>query len=175
MEPEASDQQERERSWPSASEPRPIACPCSSHPVGREARHFQWLIEGLAGGLVLDIGGEGRYRRAWNLNPRTRRTIGPLRGQRIPRLIQGRGECVPLPADSVDLVIVERTPLRAATIDEIRRVTKPGGWVLLRHALAPTAHPHLPARRLLDGTAYTTAARIGRQSVTQTIFRIADA
>ncbi|WP_164104479.1 methyltransferase domain-containing protein [Candidatus Laterigemmans baculatus] len=147
----------------------------SLHSTSAGKVNLERLLEGSTDGFVLDIGGEGRHRGAWNLNPRTRRTLGPLRGQRIPRLIQGRGEHIPLPADSVDLVIVERTPLRLRALDEIRRVTKSGGWVVLRHAPAPVAHPHLPARRLLSGTFYASAARIGRQSVTQTIFRIADA
>ena len=58
----------------------------------------------------LDIGGEGRYADAWNLNPSAVKTIGPNRGQMIPRRIPGRADVIPLPDHSVDQVIMERTP-----------------------------------------------------------------
>jgi hypothetical protein len=62
--------------------------------------------------FILDIGGEGRHPTAWNLNPRATKTLGPDRGEPIPRLIRGRGESIPLPDRSVDVVIVEQTPLQ---------------------------------------------------------------
>jgi SAM-dependent methyltransferase len=122
--------------------------------------------------FVLDVGGEGRHRTAWNLNPRTERTVRPHRGRPIRRLIRGRGEAIPLPPDSVDVLIVERTPLRTRTLEDIRRVVKPGGWIILRHAAAPLAHPHVLARRLLPGSAHHAIVRIGRQDVLQTTFRL---
>lgn len=36
----------------------------------------------------------------------------PSRGKPIPRLILGRAEAIPLPALSVKVILVERTPLR---------------------------------------------------------------
>ena len=57
--------------------------------------------------MILDIGGEGRHPEAWNLNPRSRKTVGKQRGELIPLLIQGRGESIPLADRTVDVLIVE--------------------------------------------------------------------
>ncbi len=92
--------------------------------------------------FVLDVGGEGRHEQAWNLNPSRVKTVGADRGAPIPRLILGRAEAIPLPADSVDLVIVERTPLRVRALREIQRIISPGGNIVLRHALPPNVDPH---------------------------------
>ena len=68
-------------------------------------------------GFALDIGGEGRYPKAWNLNPSRVKTIGVDLGTPIPRLILGRPESIPLPTQSVDLVLVERTRLKTAALE----------------------------------------------------------
>jgi hypothetical protein len=103
--------------------------------------------------FVLDIGGEGRHADAWNLNPSLCKTLEPGRGTPIPRLILGRADAIPLPSQSVDRVIVERTPLTAAALCEIRRVTRPGGSVVLRHAAILGDDPHATAKRTF-GTAW---------------------
>lgn len=110
-----------------------------------------WLIPD--GGLVLDVGGEGRHGFAWNLNLRqsqsgTAHTKGP-----IPRLIVARADAIPLADCSVDLAIVERTPLRAEALRELNRVVKSDGIILLRHAITPAGDPHRVALRLLRGPA----------------------
>ena len=69
-------------------------------------------------------------------------------------------------------MIVERTPLRVRTLEEIRRVVKPAGWVMLRHASAPGGHPHLLARRLLPGRSHCALVRVGRRHVLQTTIRL---
>lgn len=86
----------------------------------------------FSGPIILDVGGEGRYRRAWNVNPSLVATRGTRRGQPIARLIVARGEALPLATASVQLVIVERTPLRVATLREMGRVLAPGGRIVLR-------------------------------------------
>ena len=121
---------------------------------------------------VLDIGGEGRHARAWNLNPRTLKSLGPECGAPIPRLICGRGERVPLPAGSVDVVIIERTPLRVETLNEIRRIAKPGATVVLRHAPLPWCDPHRLATQMLPGRVARSLTRIGSQTLCQTTIRI---
>lgn len=122
--------------------------------------------------LALDIGGDGRHKRAWNLNPRMHKSLGADRDTLIPRLIRGRGECVPLPDGSVDVVIVERTPLRVETLHEIRRIAKPGSTIVLRHAPLPWFDPHRLAIRLLPGKLMRSMIRVGQQTLRQTVIRI---
>lgn len=123
--------------------------------------------------LVLDIGGEGRHPQAWNLNPRRRKTIGPDRGQPIPRLIIGRGDAIPLADASVDMLIAERVPLRPATLAEMLRVAKPSATIILRHAQVPHHDPHRLAVRMLIGTVRQSTTKIGRQSVQETVIVLA--
>lgn len=101
--------------------------------------------------FILDIGGEGRHRAAWNLNPCRTKTLAPGRGQPIPRHIAGRADAIPLPDDSVDEVIVERTPLTVTALQEIDRVVAPGGRITLRHAMVPGIDPHATAKAMLAG------------------------
>jgi hypothetical protein len=124
-----------------------------------------------AGAFVLDIGGEGRHPAAWNLNPRASKTFGPEAGQPIPRLIRGRGDAIPLADSSVDLLIVERTPLRAATLREMLRVARPGALCVLRHVVTPAGDPHRLALRLLPGTSERRATRIGSHAARETVIR----
>jgi hypothetical protein len=121
------------------------------------------------GSFVLDIGGEGRYLEAWNLNPRTQRTVGERRGLSIPRLIVGRGESIPLADRSVDLLVVERTPLARATLLEMLRVAKPSATVILRHAVGPLGDPHRVALEVLPAPVRRRVITIGRQTVCETI------
>ncbi len=119
--------------------------------------------------LVLDIGGEGRHPAAWNLNPRGLKSFGPEQGTPIPRWIQGRGEAIPLPDASVDLLIVERTPLRPSTLAEMRRVVKPSGVAILRHAVGPLGDPHRLATRELRGQTSKRMTSIGSIVVQETV------
>lgn len=127
----------------------------------------------LATRLVLDIGGEGRYRGVWNLNPRRFRTCGPLRGQPIPNWLPGRAERIPLPAGCVRAIIVERTPLQAAALWEIRRVAGPGTRVLLRHALRAGGNPHRLANEILGPPLHVTRRCVGGTVIQQSVFRLA--
>lgn len=122
--------------------------------------------------FILDIGGEGRHPAAWNLNPRTTKSVGSQIGQRIPRLIRGRGECIPLASHSVDVVIVERTPLRAPVLREILRVARPGALVVLRHAELPWFDPHRHALRLLPGQVSRSAVKVGDRLFRETTIRL---
>lgn len=96
----------------------------------------------------LDVGGEGRHPEAWNLNPRSTKTLGSGAGEPIPNLIAGRAEAIPLPDASVEQVIVERTPLRDQSLREIARVAVPLARVVLRHARPPWSDPHQRAAQL---------------------------
>jgi hypothetical protein len=122
--------------------------------------------------MILDIGGEGRHPEAWNLNPRTRKTLGPHRGEPIPRLIQGRGEFIPLADRTIDVLIVERTPLRRATLSEVLRVASPSAQIILRHANAHQRDPHHLAVQVLKGAVERRTTMVGSQSVQQTVIRL---
>jgi hypothetical protein len=122
--------------------------------------------------MILDIGGEGRHPAAWNLNPRTKKTLFPNRGERIPRLIRGRGESIPLPEHCVDLVIVERTPLQAATLIEIQRVAKAGSFVIFRHADLPWFDPHRIALRMLPGMVHRSILHCNGQTYHETAIQL---
>jgi SAM-dependent methyltransferase len=101
--------------------------------------------------LAIDIGGEGRHIGAWNVNPSRVVTRGARRGELIPHHVPGRADAIPFPDESVDLVIVERTPLRLPGLAEIRRVIAPGGAIVLRHAVSPAGDPHRFAIQILPG------------------------
>ena len=118
---------------------------------------------------VLDIGGEGRHPEAWNLNPRRHKTFGPQRGELIPRWIEGRGERIPLPDATVNVVIVERTPLVPATLAEIARVASPTARIILRHVVVHHLDPHRLAVQVLRGTIERGTARIGSHTLQETV------
>ena len=120
--------------------------------------------------ITLDIGGEGRHHGAWNLNPRRLKTKGVGRGTPIPRLILGRAEAIPLPGESVDRVIVERTPLRRKSLQEIRRVITATGTIILRHTVPPHIDPHRLAIQVLSGRRQQRTVHIDGQWLQKTIF-----
>lgn len=124
--------------------------------------------------LILDIGGEGRHPTAWNLNPRGLKSFGPEQGTRIPRWIAGRGEQIPLPDNCVDVLIVERTPLRPATLAEMARVVKPSGTAILRHAVGPLGNPHRLATRVLRGRTSARMTSIGKIVVQETVVTLSE-
>ena len=68
----------------------------------------------------IDIGGEGRYPKAVNLNPAR---IGS-RG-RIPRLVRGVGEHLPFRSQVAEVITLENAP------QEIKRVIKPFGKIVI--------------------------------------------
>ena len=125
--------------------------------------------------FALDVGGEGRHARAWNLNPSRVKTIGADRGDPIPRLILGRAESIPLPARSVDLIIVERTPLRTESLYELHRIISQGGKIVLRHAVPPTFDPHGFAYRHFARLPVTqNRVRRNHYCLQQTIFHLVE-
>ena len=141
--------------------------------ISLEAASFD-LPSGLltAGSLVLDVGGEGRHPLAWNLNQRSERSGASRAFGPIPRLILARADAMPLPDDCVDLLIVERTPLREPTLRELLRVIKPAGVILLRHAVTPAGDPHRMALRLLPGDAQRRVFAHRVVQIQETIIRL---
>lgn len=123
--------------------------------------------------LTLDIGGEGRYRHAWNLNPSRVKTLGQHKGKPIPRLILGRAQKIPLPNGCVDHVIVERGPVCKAAVLEIARVISPSGTVILRHAKPPKVDPHAVAKVVLPGYVTQRQIKINGRCLLETRFELA--
>ena len=123
---------------------------------------------------VLDIGGEGRHPHAWNLNPRRHKTFGPQRGELIPRWIEGRGEQIPLPDGSIDVLIVERTPLAPATLAEIARVASPRARIILRHVPVYHLDPHRLAVQVLRGAIERGTFAIGSHTLQETVIHRAE-
>lgn len=121
--------------------------------------------------VILDIGGEGRHPRAWNLNPSPVKTIGLEAGRPIPRRIAGRAEHIPLPSASVSVVFVERTPLRLESLAEILRVVRPNGLIILRHARPPWSDPHTLAIDMMGKPIRRRRCHIGDQSLQESVFR----
>lgn len=125
--------------------------------------------------LVVDIGGEGRYSVAWNVNPRSMVTLGENRGRPIPRHVPGRAEALPFLDGTVDVVIVERTPLRLAAFHEIARIVSENGIVILRHALLPVGDCHALARQILGGELTRRVMPLGNQRLQESVFRLGTA
>ena len=122
--------------------------------------------------MLLDIGGEGRYANAWNLNPSHVKTLGPDKGKPIPHLILGRAQDIPLPDQSVDRIVSEQTPLTRRALVEIARVIAPGGEIVLRHVPLPMIDTHADARRILPGTACVTLHKVRQRVLQETRFQL---
>ena len=120
---------------------------------------------------ILDIGGEGRYETAWNLNIRSQKTLGRHKGEPIPNWIEGRATAIPLPDSSVQRVIMEQVPLNRKAVDEIYRVIVKGGVVELRHFYNSANHPHAWACRVIHGERTQSTISWGNQKLEETIFR----
>ena len=124
----------------------------------------------LPAGSIIDIGGEGRHPRAWNVNPSRTITLGKNAGKSIPRLIVARADALPFPTDGVSDIIVERTPLSRAALWEISRVIAPGGRVVIRHVPFPDRDRHRAAIEILAGNVNRTTTTIhGQRTIETTI------
>ena len=141
--------------------------PCVPQGVPPERR----MIRGM--NLLLDIGGEGRYADAVNINTRRYNTLEPGRGEPIPRLIVARADAIPLARGSVARIVVERTPLTAAALAEIARVIAPQGMIVLRHVPLERGDRHGRARDYLGGRAERRTLRLAGQWVQETRIQVA--
>jgi hypothetical protein len=99
------------------------------------ARGGAWVEEHLAaaGKVHVDVGGEGRYPGAINLNPLADMGWRPETDTwtKIPNLVKAGSENLPIADHVVDTLTLESAPIRATTPGEIARVLKPGGEVFL--------------------------------------------
>lgn len=83
--------------------------------------------------VVLDIGGEGRYQGAINLNPQPLTSTTGQPERIIPNWVPGVGSDIPLGRRTVDIIYLENAPLTTQTMDEMLRVMRPRGNIHLSH------------------------------------------
>ncbi|QDV47540.1 hypothetical protein Enr13x_74500 [Stieleria neptunia] len=121
---------------------------------------------------LLDVGGEGRYATAMNLNPSAEKTLGPDKGQTIPNRIDGRVENIPLPDSSVKAIIVERTPLRNAAIHELARVATDDATLVFRHPVDEYSDPHARVKERISGEVDIDQLELDGQMVQQLTIRL---
>lgn len=132
------------------------------------------LSHGCCGGKTvafLDVGGEGRYATAVNLNPSAEKTLGPDKGQPIPNRIDGRAEKIPLPESSVKTIVVERTPLKNEAIEEIARVAADDATLVFRHPVDEHSNPHARVKKHIDGEVKVDQIDLDGQTVQQLTIR----
>jgi SAM-dependent methyltransferase len=141
-----------------------------------EINRFQCTLEIFAGRRVLDIGcgpyglihylaNAGERIRIDPLLPRYESRM-PLTGPQLS--LSGLGEHLPLASDSIDIAIcfnaLDHMRDPAAALDEIRRVLRPGGTLLLMiHTFPPWTRPFFWVDRLHPHhwTAAGFAAQVG--------------
>ncbi len=123
---------------------------------------------------LLDVGGEGRYATAMNLNPHGEKTLGPDKGGAIPNRIDGRVENIPLPDRSVQAIVMEKTPLRNEAIDEIARVATDDATLVFRHSVDQHSDPHGRVLERISGIAETTPVTLDGQPVQELTIRLTD-
>lgn len=121
---------------------------------------------------LLDVGGEGRYATAINLNPRADKTLGPSKGEPIPNRIDGRAEEIPLPDHSVEVIVVERTPLRNEAIREIARVATDDATLVFRHCVDQHSDPHRRVVQQIAGNVNIEIVTLDGQIVQQLMIRL---
>ena len=127
--------------------------------------------------IHIDIGGEGRYPGAINVNAQRLTSTTGAPNRPIPNLVVGLGERLPF-ADSVaDVITVENTPIRPGMADEIARVLKPGGTVRLLHPTSYAlggAHDAVAAALHVAGPDHAAAWSMGSSELLTTLRRAVD-
>lgn len=83
--------------------------------------------------VILDIGGEGRYKEAINLNPNDQTSTTGTPGRPISRWLQGKGEEIPLGDQTIDIVHAQNVPVKLKTLLEMLRVIRTPGRISLIH------------------------------------------
>ena len=92
-----------------------------------------WSVLNSSARVHLDIGGEGRYSDAINLNPLSYTTTTGVSGQPIPNHFLGFGDSIPFGGARISYISIENTPISPRMIDEVKRVWIPDGKIVLSH------------------------------------------
>ena len=99
----------------------------------------------------IDIGGEGRYPKAINVNPGPHQTTTGVWGNPIPNQVKAKGQLLPFSDNSIHAISLENAPITTAIAKEIKRVVKPGGTILLKHHPEYAAGAHTMLINLVNG------------------------
>jgi len=83
--------------------------------------------------LHLDLGGEGRYSDAININPQPHTSTTGEWGREIPFWVKGRSDDIPFADNTIDKITVENAPISLKSIQEMLRVLRPRGHIYLSH------------------------------------------
>jgi RHS repeat-associated protein len=141
---------------------------------------------GFAGGLLdcrfplkrgpvhLDIGGEGRYPGAINVNTNTTTSTTGTAGRPIPNLVQATGERLPFGNQVAEIITIENTPINQAIASEVDRVIKQGGVIRL---VSPADYALVAHQRVIQAlppgaTVTQTTVGTGETALTTTIIRV---
>jgi SAM-dependent methyltransferase len=92
--------------------------------------------------IHLDLGGEGRYKDAINVNPNAYTSTTGEWGRVIPFWVEGRSDNIPFPSLSVDKITVENAPLSQEALKEMLRVLRPRGDIHLSHPVEYAEQAH---------------------------------
>lgn len=127
-------------------------------------------------GVDLDIGGEGRYPGAFNVNPAHMQSYNPdtltdVGGiGLIPNRLPGSVDDIPLPSGTVGRLTLESTPILPGAGAEINRVLSPGGTATLKSGFDPSnpkTH-HQPVIDAVGGDVSQTTDALGIVTTTIT-------
>jgi hypothetical protein len=121
--------------------------------------------------IHLDIGGEGRYPGAINVNPMGLTSTTGAPGRPIPHLVVGRGEALPIADHVADVVTVESAPIREGAAQEIARVLAPGGEVRLLHPSGYAAQTHSLVEAALGAELVSSLRMPAGEDMTLTVLR----
>ena len=112
----------------------------------------------------LDIGGEGRYPNAVNVN-RARPDQLP---HAVPNMVRAHGERLPFRDRCADTITLENAQIKPGTGSEIARVIKPGGTIRLVGPADVAKTAHADIARAVGGTVTQTTTGSGDQAITTT-------
>jgi RHS repeat-associated protein len=117
--------------------------------------------------IHVDVGGEGDYPGAINVNPATEGKYG-----RIPNLVRGTAQSNPLPDAFADRVTAENIPLHhEGAVQGIARLVKPGGQVGVANpaSFGPTSLAH---QDLIDTLGGEASQVVDEEGILRTTIRV---
>jgi hypothetical protein len=117
----------------------------------------------------VDIGGEGRYPQAINVNPSAVTSTTGTDGRLIPNRVDAPGENLPFDAHYADGISVENVPIYAQTALEISRVIRPGGSIRL---LNPTVYAAVAHQRVIDAIRNGSVVQTAMNGITTTVITV---
>ena len=126
-------------------------------------------------GIHIDVGGEGRYPSAVNVNPRSTGIFSPYAPANgegpIPNWVPGTSEDIPFPSGVAGRITLEAAPVRAGTPAEITRVLSPQGTASLTGPADQLPNFQSVADALGAPMSVQTVEQVGGKIATATIVR----